>query len=83
MLPKGMTFTPGKAATFQSVNEDVTAQTFIVKNAAPGQSLEFTVSGTGSMPREAQGADGQQASGRQPAMAAGPTVAAPGCGRRG
>lgn len=77
MLPKGMTFTPGKAATFQSVNEDVTAQTFIVKNAAPGQSLEFTVSGTGSMPREAQGADAQQASGGSP-DGAGPTVAAPG-----
>ena len=33
---------------------------FVAKNAVPGKALEFTVSGTGSMPREDQGAGGPQ-----------------------
>lgn len=76
MLPKSMKFTPASTSSFQPVNDDVTAQTFLAKNVNPGQPLEFTVSGTGSMPREAQGAD-SQASGGSP-DGPGATVAAPG-----
>ncbi len=46
-------------------------QTFVAKNAVPGKALEFTVSGTGSMPREEQGAAAGQ--GGQEAGAAAPT----------
>ncbi len=63
MLPKGMTFTPGASTPFQPVNDDVNAQTFLAKNVTPAQPVEFTVSGTGSMPREEQGQSGAAAPG--------------------
>jgi hypothetical protein len=62
LVPKTMTFTAGSGSAFQSVPEDPSIQTFVARNAIPGKALEFTVSGTGSIPREAQGAPaGQQA----------------------
>jgi len=60
LMPKGMTFAGGAGAAFKSVPEDPNIQTYIVKNAAPGKVIEFTVSGTGSMPREQQGAPAAQ-----------------------
>jgi hypothetical protein len=68
LLPKSMTFTAGSGAPFKSVQEDPGIQTFLIKNAVPGKEIEFTVSGTGSIPREAQGAaSGSQAdTGAQP-----------------
>ena len=58
MLPKSMTLTPGAGAPFQPVNYDVNAQTFLARNVSAAQPLEFTVSGSGQMPREqAQGAE--------------------------
>ena len=78
LLPKSMTFTAGAGAVFQSVPEDPSIQTFVAKNAVPGKALEFTVSGTGSIPREQQGAPaaqggamGGQDSGAQPQEASG------------
>ncbi len=71
LLPKSMTFAAGSGSVFTAINQDPNIQTFVAKNAAPGKALEFTVSGTGSMPREDQGAQaGQQA-------------AAPGAGQPG
>ena len=61
LLPKSMTFTAGAGSVFTPINQDPNIQTLVAKNAAPGKALEFTVSGTGSMPREEQGAGGQQA----------------------
>ena len=61
LLPKAMTFAAGSGSVFTPINQDPNIQTFVAKNAAPGKALEFTVSGTGSMPREDQGAGGQQA----------------------
>ena len=64
LLPKSMTFTGGAGGQFQSVNEDPTVQTFIVKNAPAEKPVDFSVSGTGSIPREAQnGQGGQQQAG--------------------
>ena len=59
LLPKSMTFAAGSGSVFQQVQEDPGVQTFVARNLAPGAALEFTVSGTGSMPR------GQQAAGPQ------------------
>jgi len=59
VLPKSMTFA---GAGFQSSPQDPGVQTFVSKNAVPGKALEFTVSGSGSMPREAQGGAGGQQS---------------------
>ncbi len=53
-LPKSMTFTPGAGASFQSIPQDPAVQTFLLKNALPGKPVDFTVSGTGAMPREQQ-----------------------------
>ena len=58
LLPKSMTFAPGSGENFRSVQEDPGIQTFIVKNAVPDKPISFSVSGTGSMPREDQGAQG-------------------------
>jgi hypothetical protein len=62
LLPKSMTFTQGKGLAFKSVPQDPTIQTFVAKNAVPGKEVEFTISGTGSIPREEQGAQGGQQS---------------------
>ena len=59
VLPKSMTFA---GAGFQSSPQDPGVQTFVAKNAVPGKALEFTITGSGSMPREAQGAAGGQQS---------------------
>ncbi|WP_348260731.1 carboxypeptidase-like regulatory domain-containing protein [Telmatobacter sp. DSM 110680] len=73
LLPKSMTFTPGSGSAFTAINQDPNIQTFVAKNATPGKPLEFQVSGTGSMPREDQGAAGP----------GGPAAAAPGNGQPG
>jgi hypothetical protein len=56
LLPKSMSFAAGSGSTFTAINQDPNIQTFVAKNATPGKALEFTISGTGSMPREEQGA---------------------------
>jgi hypothetical protein len=62
MLPKSMIFAPGAGSAFLSSQQDPGFQTFVAQNAAPGKPLEFTVSGTGSIPREGSGAQGGQQS---------------------
>jgi hypothetical protein len=58
MLPKAIDFKAGSGANFQTVappEQNPAVQTLLLKNALPGKAFEFTVSGTGSMPREQQG----------------------------
>jgi hypothetical protein len=62
LLPKSMTFS-APTSDFQSIQQDPNIQTFVAKNIAPGKEFAFTVSGTGSMPREAQGDNSSQAAG--------------------
>ncbi len=57
MMPKAMKFTPSASLPFQPINDDPNAQTFLAKNVPAAQPLEFTVSGSGAMPREAQGGE--------------------------
>ncbi|MGD0446210.1 MAG: carboxypeptidase regulatory-like domain-containing protein [Edaphobacter sp.] len=73
MMPKSMTFKPGASASYTPVTEETTAQTYVVRNAEPSQALDFTVSGTGQMPRDAGAA---AAAGAAPAEAGGTTSAA-------
>jgi hypothetical protein len=65
-LPKSISFVAGAGIDFQQVhppNQTPAVQFFLLKNAQPGKPIAFTVSGTGSMPREDQGAaPGQQTS---------------------
>jgi hypothetical protein len=78
MMPKSMTFSPGPSAPYAAVTEETTAQTYVARSVAPSQALDFTVSGTGQMPRDAgaaatAGSGGGDASG-QPASGAGSTA---------
>jgi hypothetical protein len=59
MMPKSMTFTPGSGAPYAAVTEETTAQTYVVRDAGAAQSLGFTVSGTGQLPRDTQAASAQ------------------------
>ena len=65
MMPKSMTFQAGTGAPYQTVTEETNAQTYVARQVAPSQPLEFTVGGTGQLPRDAgAGAtSGEQASG--------------------
>jgi hypothetical protein len=56
LMPKSMSFTGAAGTAFKSVQEDPGVQTYLLKNPTPGKPIEFTVSGTGAMPRESQGA---------------------------
>lgn len=55
LLPMSMSFAGGAGANFTSVNADPGVQTFLVKNVPADKTVAFTLSGTGSIPREAQG----------------------------
>jgi hypothetical protein len=67
LLPKSIAFKAGSGSVFSAINQDPNIQTYVAKNAIPGKALEFTISGTGSMPREDQGAGGPAAEGAGPA----------------
>ena len=63
MLPKTMTFS---GSGFQLMPGDASgpgAQTYLATNVKPGDSLAYSVSGTGSMPREQQNGDQNQTAG--------------------
>ena len=68
ILPKSMKFAAGGSSAFQPINDDVNAQTFLMRGVLPSQAIAFTISGTGSMPRESQA----QAPGQGAPGAAGP-----------
>ena len=57
MMPKAMTFKPGNGSPYSAVTEEMGAQTFVARNVQPSMPLEFTVSGTGQLPRETQTGD--------------------------
>jgi len=63
LLPKSMTFTAGAGEAFKPVQEDPGIQTYVIKSAVAGKAIEFTVSGTGSIPHQEQSAQGGQPSG--------------------
>ncbi|MEO6829041.1 MAG: carboxypeptidase regulatory-like domain-containing protein [Acidobacteriaceae bacterium] len=53
-LPGSMKFMAGNEASFQSINGgDPSTQIFVARNVEPSQSLAFTVSGNGALPRDA------------------------------
>jgi hypothetical protein len=65
MLPKSMQFSGG--APFQAADVDANAQTFLARNVQPSQALAFTVSGTGSMPRDSEQTGASAPGGQTPA----------------
>jgi hypothetical protein len=74
MMPKSMTFAGGTSTTYSPVTEETTAQTYVARSVTPSQALDFTLSGSGQMPRDSQtaatsGDSGQPANGAQSAAA--------------
>jgi len=63
MMPKSIVFKAGPSSPYQPVTEETTAQTYVARNVAPSQALDFTISGTGQMPRDSQATGGQGAAG--------------------
>ncbi len=86
MLPNSMSFQSSSSAGFQQIQDNkIQAQTFVSKDATPGQDLTFTVSGTGSMPRELQAqtanqsqADAGASQNDRPGGGLGPPIDTPG-----
>ena len=64
MLPKSMSFTAGADSTFISAPQEG-LPTYVTKNVVPGKAVEFTVSGTGSIPRDEGGGQGGQQAGQE------------------
>jgi hypothetical protein len=81
LLPKSMTFAASAGLDFKPVNEDPSVQTYLANNAAAGKPIEFTISGTGAIPRDQQngGAGPQTDSGAQ-GVGAGAAAGGPGGG---
>jgi hypothetical protein len=52
MMPKSMTFKGGPSTPYTPVTEETNAQTYVARNVAPSQALDFTVSGNGQLPRD-------------------------------
>src|SRR5260370_24437764 len=52
MMPKSMTFKLEPSAPYTPVTEETAAQTYVARSVEPSQALDFTVSGTGQMPRD-------------------------------
>ncbi len=69
-LPKSMTFDPGAGAQFIPASGDANASTYLVRGMKPGQSVAFTISGSGQLPRDQSADQGGQAQGGQAAGAA-------------
>ena len=83
VMPKSMTFAAGAGSKFELSPQDPTVQTYLLRNAPAGKSIDFTISGTGSFPREDQGAQGGgqadngQAVGNQPGGGIGQPINTP------
>jgi len=81
MMPKSMSFQAGSGASYTPVTEETTAQTYVARNVSPSQPLEFTVSGTGQLPRDsAPTPDGGQAGPQQAGGGSAATDTRPGGG---
>ena len=63
LMPLSMSLTNGAGASLNAMQGgDAGLQTYLMKNAAAGKQIDFTVSGTGSLPRESQSSSGTQQS---------------------
>ena len=78
MMPKSMKFDMGSSAPYAPVTDETNALTFVARNVSPSQPLEFTVSGSGQLPRDnaaASAGEGGAAGSAGGAQATGGTAA--------
>jgi hypothetical protein len=76
MMPKSMTFKGGASTPYTPVTEETNAQTYVARNVAPSEALDFTVSGAGQLPRD-------EAAGRWTGWSGCGCFCAGGCGKCG
>lgn len=79
MMPKSMTFSGGSSSPYSAVTEDTTAQTYVARSVAPSEPIDFTVGGTGQLPRDTDAAATSNAS-PQPGESAAAADTRPGGG---
>ena len=81
MLPKGLAFAPGKGSNFISAPQDPSVQTYVAQKVESGQTVEFSITGEGPMPRDSDSASaaqsGDASNGGQPGGGIGAPVATP------
>ncbi|MEO6983678.1 MAG: carboxypeptidase-like regulatory domain-containing protein [Edaphobacter sp.] len=73
MMPKSMTFTAGPSTPYSAVTEETTAQTYVARGVAPSQALDFTVAGSGQLPKDSDAAATTGAAGESGQSAAADT----------
>jgi hypothetical protein len=56
IVPKSINFLPVAGAHFNPVSDPMSAQAFVTRNVAAGQSVGFQLTGTGALPRDTEGA---------------------------
>jgi hypothetical protein len=66
LLPKSMSFSAGADAAFKPVQADPGVLTYLLKSPAADKPIEYTVSGSGSLPHEDQNGQGDQGAASQP-----------------
>jgi hypothetical protein len=76
---KGIEFSASENANFRSTQEDPRVDTYVAKNAHPGEAIGFTVSGEGQMPPDSTGAVRQldAVSGARPGGGSGMPIGSP------
>ena len=79
LMPLSMSLSNGAGADLKPMQGgDAGLQTFLMKNAAAGKEIDFTVSGSGSLPRESQATTQQsESSGQQTSSAPGGGLGVP------
>jgi 5-hydroxyisourate hydrolase-like protein (transthyretin family) len=80
ILPKSMTFKAQSPASYQTVNDDINAQTFLARNVQTSPALDFTLSGSGQQPRDTSSEGGGQAGAAGPAQGSAAADTRPGGG---
>jgi hypothetical protein len=77
ILPKSMSFKSDTTTGFQSIDpgqsgQELNALTFVAKDVSPTRPIEYTISGSGSLPRDVQAAQNPGAGGSAGGSAAEP-----------
>ncbi|MDR3753859.1 MAG: carboxypeptidase regulatory-like domain-containing protein [Terracidiphilus sp.] len=66
LMPKSMSLAGGSGASFQSIQADPGVQTLLMKHVEAGKTINFSISGTGAIPREEQNGQGDNGQGGAP-----------------
>ncbi|HEX4156625.1 MAG TPA: carboxypeptidase regulatory-like domain-containing protein [Acidobacteriaceae bacterium] len=82
VLPSSITFTPGRGVAFtqQTSTAGPSTQTWVAQHVTPAQTLDFSISGTGTLPSQSSASQSQTADNTQAGSAAAEADTRPGGG---